>query len=60
MVQQWLELIDFGTLLFHGALLLAAFIWLPMLLAKRIRQERRERKKRKFHVISGGKIKRVS
>lgn len=60
MIGQWLELIDHGTLIFHGGILLAAVIWLTYTLVKGVKKKRKERKKQKFQVIQGGKIKRVS
>lgn len=60
MIGQWLEIIDYGTLLFHGAILLAAVVWLTYMIVKGVRKKRKERKKQKFQVIQGGKIKQVS
>ncbi len=60
MIEQWLEVIDYGTLLFHGAIFLAAAVWLPYTLVKGVKKKRKERKKQKFQVIQGGKIKKVS
>lgn len=60
MNELWWEFIDYGTLLFHAGILLTAFVWLSIQLVKKIKQERKERKKQKFHVIVGGKMKRIS
>lgn len=56
MIEQWLETFDYATLLFHAGILITAFIWLPILMQKRIKQVRKNRKKQNFHVIHGGKM----
>jgi hypothetical protein len=60
MIGQWIELIDYSSLIFHGLILLAAVVWLTFTVVKGIKKKRKERKKQKFQVIQGGKIKRVS
>jgi len=60
MNEHWLDFFDYGTLLFHVVILFTALVWLSIQLVKKIKLVRIERKRQKFHVITGGKMKRIS